>query len=58
MAAGVLAGSPLAHVIRSPWLALGVSSAVAGLACLVVLLLTRHLSWGEMLQLARRGVSS
>jgi hypothetical protein len=58
MAAGVLAGSPLAHVIRSPWLALGVSSAVAGVACVVVLVATRHLAWREVVQLARRGVSS
>ncbi|HXJ70876.1 MAG TPA: lipopolysaccharide biosynthesis protein [Verrucomicrobiae bacterium] len=58
MAAGVVAGSPLAHVIRSPWLALGVSSAVAGVACLGVLFATRHLAWGEVVQLARRGVSS
>ena len=58
MAAGVAAGSRLGQVIATPWLALGASGAVAGLACLVVLLATRHLSWSEMLQLARRGVSS
>jgi O-antigen/teichoic acid export membrane protein len=58
IAAGVAAGSRLAQVIAIPWLALGVSGAVAALTCLAVLLVTRHLAWGEMLQLARRGVSS
>ena len=57
MAAGVIAGSPLAHAIHLPWLALGVSASVSGLACLVVLLATRHLAWGEVVQLARRGVA-
>jgi O-antigen/teichoic acid export membrane protein len=57
MAAGVLAGSGLAHVIPVPWLALGVSAAAAGLACLAVLLLTRHLAWGELARLVRRGVT-
>jgi len=57
MAAGVAAGSPLALAIAAPWLALVVSAGVAGLACLAVLLLARHLVWEEMLHLARRGVT-
>jgi O-antigen/teichoic acid export membrane protein len=57
MAAGVAAGSRPVHAIGIPWLALGVSSAVAGLVCFVVLLLTRHLAWSELVRLARRGVT-
>jgi O-antigen/teichoic acid export membrane protein len=58
MAAGVAAGLPLAHAIGVPWLALGASGAAAGLACLLVLLATRHLAWREMVGLVRRGVRS
>jgi len=57
VAAGVAAGSPLAHAIHMPWLALGVSGAVSALGCFAVLLVTRHLSWGELAALARRGVA-
>jgi O-antigen/teichoic acid export membrane protein len=57
MAAGVAAGSGLALAIPAPWLALGVSAAVAGLLCLAVLLLARHLAWDEIVRLARRGVT-
>jgi len=57
MAAGVLAGSWFEHAIRMPWLALGVSGTVAALTCLAVLLVTRHLAWGEMLGLVRRGTA-
>jgi hypothetical protein len=58
MAAGVAAGVPLAHAIGVPWLALGASGAAAGVACLLVLLATRHLAWREMVGLVRRGVRS
>jgi hypothetical protein len=58
MAAGVLAGTPLALAIHIPWVALGVSSGAAGLTCLAVLLATRHLAWREMVGLVRRGVTS
>jgi O-antigen/teichoic acid export membrane protein len=57
MAAGVFAGSWLERAIRLPWLALGVSGAVAALACLAVLLVSRHLAWGEVMALARRGAA-
>ena len=57
MAAGYWAGSGLAHAIPIPWLAFGVSAAVAAIACLAVLLATRYLAWGELVQLVRRGVA-
>jgi len=57
MAAGVAAGVPVAHAIHVPWLALGASGAAAALACLAVLLATRHLVWSEVVGLARRGVA-
>jgi O-antigen/teichoic acid export membrane protein len=57
ISAGVAAGVPLARAIRVPWLALGASGAAGALACLVVLLATRHLSWSEVVRLARRGVT-
>ena len=57
IAAGSAAGAPVARALHAPWMALLVASAVAGLVALVVLLATRHLAWGELTRLARRGVA-
>ena len=57
IAVGFAAGAPVERALHSPWLALLASSAVAGGVALVVLLVTRHVAWGELSRLVRRGVA-
>jgi O-antigen/teichoic acid export membrane protein len=58
IAAGAAAGTPLALALTAPWLGLVAAGAVAGAVALGVLLATRHVAWGELVQLARRGMAS
>ena len=57
IAAGTIAGAEASRAIQSPWIGLGVAAASAGAACMLVLLVTRQLVWGEILGLVRRGVA-
>jgi O-antigen/teichoic acid export membrane protein len=58
IAAGSAAGAPVAGArCMRRGVALLAASAVAGLVALVVLLATRHVAWGELTRLARRGVA-
>jgi len=57
IAAGFAAGASVERALHSPWVALVASSGVAGVVPLGVLLATRHVAWGELTRLARRGVA-
>jgi peptidoglycan biosynthesis protein MviN/MurJ (putative lipid II flippase) len=58
IAAGFAAGAAAERGIPAPWVALGAAGAAAGATALLVLLASRHLEWGELVRLGRRGVTS